>query len=114
MNTFDQIIGYENIKSELMQVCDIVHNREVYKKLGAKLPRGVILYGEPGLGKSLMAKCFIKERGLTSYTIRKNKGNDFLAYIEERHLEKPLWEKIVLGISISYIITIIFTGFNLF
>lgn len=37
-----------------------------------------------------------------------------LAYIEERHLEKPLWEKIVLGISISYIITIIFTGFNLF
>lgn len=66
-----------------MQVCDIVHNREVYKKLGAKLPRGVILYGEPGLGKSLMAKCFIKESGLTSYTIRKNKGNDFLAYIEE-------------------------------
>lgn len=83
MSTFDEIIGYENIKKELMQVCDMLHNREIYQKLGAKLPRGIILYGEPGLGKTLMAKCFIKESGLASYTIRKNKGEDFLAYIEE-------------------------------
>ena len=83
MNTFDEIIGYENIKNELLQVCDILHNREFYEKLGAKLPRGIILYGDPGLGKSLMAKCFIKESGLNSYTIRKNKGDDFVAYIED-------------------------------
>ena len=37
MSTFDEIIGYENIKTELMQVCDMLHNREVYKKLGAEV-----------------------------------------------------------------------------
>lgn len=76
MSEFGKIIGYESIKKELMQICDMIHNKEVYEKLGAKLPRGVLLYGAPGLGKTLMAKCFVAESGLKAYTIRRNKGTD--------------------------------------
>ena len=84
MNNFDRIIGYDAIKNELLQICDMIKNKEIYEQLGAKIPQGILLYGEPGLGKTLMAKSFIEECGLKTYTIRKNKGNgDFIAYITE-------------------------------
>ena len=76
MSAFDKVIGYETIKNELMQICDMIHNRELYENLGARLPRGIMLYGEPGLGKTLMAKCFIEESGLKAFTIRKNKSSE--------------------------------------
>ncbi len=76
MNAFDKVIGYETIKNELLQICDMIHNREVYEELGARLPQGILLYGDPGLGKTLIAKCFIEESGLKSYVVRRNKGND--------------------------------------
>ena len=76
MNAFDKVIGYETIKNELLQICDMLHNKKVYEDLGAKLPQGVLLYGDPGLGKTLMAKSFIEESGIEAYTVRRNKGND--------------------------------------
>ena len=76
MNAFEKIIGYKPIKDELLQICDMIHNRGLYEELGAKLPQGVLLYGYPGLGKTLMAKCFIEECGLRTFTLRKNKGGD--------------------------------------
>ncbi len=76
MSEFDKVIGYESIKRELMQICDMIRNREKYEKVGAKLPNGLLLHGEPGLGKSLMAKCLMDECGLNSYTIRRNKGGE--------------------------------------
>lgn len=82
MSAFDKVIGYETIKSELLQLCDMIQNPMLYSKLGAKLPKGLLLYGNPGLGKSLMAKCFIEESGLTAYTIRRNSNNnDFITTI---------------------------------
>ena len=84
MSKFENVIGYETIKNELLQICDMIHNKEIYQKLGAKLPKGVLLYGAPGLGKSLMAKCFIEESGLEAYTIRRNKSSvDFVGEITE-------------------------------
>lgn len=76
MNAFDKIIGYQTIKEELLQICDMIHNREIYENLGAKLPQGILLYGDPGLGKSLMAKSFITESGLPAYIVRRDKGSD--------------------------------------
>ena len=76
MNAFDKVIGYETIKNELLQICDMHHNKKVYEYLGAKLPQGVLLYGDPGLGKTLMAKSYIEESGIEAYTVRRNKGND--------------------------------------
>lgn len=78
MSAFDRIIGYDTIKKELVQLCDMFHNYDLYKKLGAKLPSGVLLYGDPGLGKSLMAKCFIEESGVKAFTVRRNKNEDFV------------------------------------
>lgn len=83
MSSFDKIIGYETIKNELMQISDMINNKSVYEKLGAKLPMGVLLYGDPGLGKTLMAKCFIEECKLEAFTIRKNKSENFVEHISE-------------------------------
>ncbi len=82
MSAFDSIIGYESIKNELLQITDMIHNRDIYTELGAKLPQGLLLYGDPGLGKTLMAKSLIEESGLKAYTVRRNKGNnDFVEVI---------------------------------
>lgn len=76
MTSFDKIIGYDTIKEEMLQIIDMIHRKDEYKKLGAKLPSGVLLYGDPGLGKTLMAKSFIEEAALPTYTLRRDKGTD--------------------------------------
>ena len=48
MRPFDKVIGYEKVKEELIQICDILKNKEVYETLGARMPSGVLLYGEAG------------------------------------------------------------------
>lgn len=84
MNAFDKVIGYSSIKEELLQICDMIHNREFYVNLGAKLPKGVLLFGDPGLGKTLIAKCFIEESGLNTYIIRRDKNElEFFDNISE-------------------------------
>lgn len=87
MSKLDKIIGYDFIKKELMRVCDMLHNREKYEKMGAKLPNGILLYGDPGLGKTLMAECLIDECGLKPYQIRKTKSNEFVEYITKTFQE---------------------------
>lgn len=76
MSAFDRVIGYEAIKTELKQVCDMTRNPEVYEKLGARMPRGILLDGAPGLGKTLLADCFIKECGLPAHVLRRMSGGD--------------------------------------
>ena len=83
MSAFKKVIGYESIKKELRQVCDMINRQDEYKAMGAKMPHGILLYGDPGLGKTLMAKCFIKEAGLKTYTIRKTKSENFTEEITE-------------------------------
>lgn len=74
MSAFDKVVGYEPIKKELLKICDVIKHIDKYEKLGAKMPKGVLLYGKPGVGKTLMAKCFIEECGLPYYVLRKNKN----------------------------------------
>ncbi len=73
MSKFDKVVGYEDIKAELIRICDVVKNPEKYARLGVHMPRGIMLWGEPGLGKTLMAKCFIEESGCKTFIIRKEK-----------------------------------------
>ena len=48
MNAFEKVIGYETVKNELVQICDMVHNKERYEALGAIIPKGgVLIHGEP-------------------------------------------------------------------
>ena len=83
-NAFDKIIGYENIKEELMQITDVLTNPDVYSKLGVAPPAGLLLYGEPGLGKTLMAQCLINACGRYTVTCRKDKPDgDFTKHIKD-------------------------------
>ena len=84
MNSFDKVIGYKSIKQELQQICDMIRNRTVYEEMGAQLPHGLLLYGAPGLGKTLLAKCLIEESGLNAITVRRDRGGDaFISSIME-------------------------------
>ena len=83
MDNFKTIIGYENIKYELNRIIDHLNNKEKYDKIGAKMPDNVILYGDPGLGKTKTAKAFIEGLNRNKYIINKNKANgEFLEYIK--------------------------------
>lgn len=73
MSEFDKIIGYKDIKAELIRLCDTIKNGEKYKALGVALAGGLLLDGAPGIGKTLMANCFIKESGRKAFVCRKNK-----------------------------------------
>ena len=75
MKDFEKIIGYESVKKELRQISDVLKNKEYYEKLGARAPRGLLLYGEPGVGKSLMANSVIEASGRKAFVCRKDKPN---------------------------------------
>lgn len=83
MSAFDKIIGYSSIKKELIQISDTLRNPEPYKKLGVAAPKGLLLYGEPGVGKSLMASAVIEESGRKTFCCRKDSPNgDFVKKIK--------------------------------
>ncbi len=84
MNAFDKIIGYQSIKNELAILADMMRNSDKYTKLGVTMPRGVLLSGEPGVGKTLMANCLIEESGRKVFTLRKDKPDgDFIHAIQD-------------------------------
>lgn len=82
MKSFEAIIGYETEKEQLMQICDMATSPAKYAALGVNLPRGVLLHGVPGVGKTLMATALIEEMGRRCFTVRKDKANgEFVDYI---------------------------------
>ena len=73
--TFNDIAGLKEAKAEVMEVVDFLKNPERYTKLGAKIPKGVMLVGPPGTGKTLMAKAMAGEAQVPFFSIS---GSEFV------------------------------------
>jgi cell division protease FtsH len=65
---FTDVAGADNAKRELAEVVDFLKNPEKYTKLGAKIPKGVLLHGPPGCGKTLLARSVAGEAGVPFFS----------------------------------------------
>ncbi|MER3403706.1 MAG: cell division protein FtsH [Armatimonadota bacterium] len=73
--TFDDVAGVEEAKQELAEIVDYLKNTRKYQALGAKIPKGVLLLGPPGCGKTLLARAVAGEAGVPFFHIS---GSDFV------------------------------------
>ena len=72
--TFKDVAGQDEAKESLMEIIDFLHNPQKYAEIGAKLPKGVLLVGSPGTGKTLIAKAVAGEAGVPFFSMS---GSDF-------------------------------------
>ncbi|MBP5513100.1 ATP-dependent zinc metalloprotease FtsH [Candidatus Saccharibacteria bacterium] len=72
--TFNDVAGNEAAKQDLTEIVDFLKNPKKYEKLGAKIPRGVLLAGDPGTGKTLMARAVAGEASVPFFSIS---GSEF-------------------------------------
>jgi len=73
--TFKDVAGAEEAKEEMEEVVEFLKNPGKFVKIGAKIPKGVLLYGAPGTGKTLMARAVAGEAGVPFFSIS---GSDFV------------------------------------
>ena len=73
--TFDDVAGVEEAKQELHEVVEFLKSREKFQKLGARIPKGMLLVGPPGTGKTLLARAVAGEAGVPFFSIS---GSEFV------------------------------------
>ena len=73
--SFEEVAGLESAKQDLQEVIEYLKNPDKFRKLGAKLPKGMLMMGPPGTGKTLLAKATAAEAGVPFYSIS---GSEFV------------------------------------
>jgi cell division protease FtsH len=73
--SFADVAGVDEAKAELQEIVDFLRNADKYTRLGAKIPKGVLLVGPPGTGKTLLAKAIAGEAGVPFFSIS---GSEFI------------------------------------
>ena len=73
--TFQDVAGQDEAKESLQEIIDFLHNPQKYTEIGAKLPKGALLVGSPGTGKTLLAKAVAGEADVPFFSIS---GSDFV------------------------------------
>ena len=73
--TFEDVAGIDEVKEELAEVVDFLKHPKKYMELGARIPKGVLLFGAPGTGKTLLARAVAGEAGVPFFSIS---GSDFV------------------------------------
>ena len=74
-NTFEDIAGYEGVKKDVTEIVDFLKEPAKFVKVGAKVPKGVLLVGPPGTGKTLIARAVAGEAGVPFLSVT---GSDFM------------------------------------
>jgi cell division protease FtsH len=73
--TFDDVAGIDEARGELMEIVDFLKNPDRYRRLGGRIPKGVLIVGAPGTGKTLLAKAVAGEAGVPFFSLS---GSDFV------------------------------------
>ena len=73
--TFVDVAGLDEVKEELFEIVDFMKNPDKYKKMGAKIPKGVLFYGPPGTGKTLLASAVAGETNSSFFNVT---GSEFV------------------------------------
>jgi len=73
--TFKDVAGMDESREELIDIVTFLKNKEMYARMGARMPRGVLLVGDPGTGKTLLAKAIAGEAGVPFFT---TSGSEFV------------------------------------
>ncbi|HZW82703.1 MAG TPA: ATP-dependent zinc metalloprotease FtsH [Candidatus Deferrimicrobium sp.] len=73
--TFEDVAGADEVKEELIEVVEFLKQPKKFSELGAKIPKGVLLFGSPGTGKTLLARAVAGEAGVPFFSIS---GSDFV------------------------------------
>ncbi len=73
--TFDDVAGVDEARAELQEIVSFLKDREKYGRLGARIPKGILLVGPPGTGKTLIAKAVAGEAGVPFFSIS---GSEFV------------------------------------
>jgi len=73
--TFDDVAGIDEVKEELQEIVEYLKNPKKFNEIGARIPKGVLLFGPPGTGKTLIARAVAGEAGVPFFSIS---GSDFV------------------------------------
>ncbi len=73
--TFEDVAGYEGVKREITEVVDFLREPEKFARIGARIPKGILLVGPPGTGKTLIARAVAGEAGVPFLSVT---GSDFM------------------------------------
>lgn len=73
--TFNEVAGHKNAKTDLMEIVDYLKNPQKFAKIGADIPKGILMMGPPGTGKTLLGRAVAGEAGVPFYSIS---GSEFI------------------------------------
>ena len=83
MTAFSSIVGYSSVKRQLQPLCEQIKNPDPSRKFGVPLPDAILLHGEHGVGKSLMAEAFAKESGAAMLHCEEKNPDTFVKKLSE-------------------------------